>query len=78
MIALVERNLRLYFQNKATVFWSLFSPLLVLGLYRVIYSIQPGCQFSTSDDNAKSMATWWSIIRGRIDDFFHRFGNQGL
>ncbi|TYC49091.1 hypothetical protein ESZ50_07545 [Weissella muntiaci] len=50
MIALVERNLRLYFQNKSTVFWSLFSPLLVLGLYELFiqYNLVASFQHQTT------------------------------
>lgn len=35
MSALVKRNLLRYFQSKSNVFWSIFSPLLILGLYEI-------------------------------------------
>lgn len=60
MIAICKRNLKLYFSNKATVFFSLLGAFIVFGLYLLFLRKNMLTQFKRLDNGA-TIADFWVL-----------------
>ena len=60
MIALCKRNLKIYFSNSATVFFSLLGALIVFGLYLLFLRKNMVTQFASLTDGPR-IADYWVL-----------------
>lgn len=60
MIAICKRNLKLYFSNKATVFFSLLGALIAFGLYLLFLRKNMVAQFNQLENGA-AVADFWVL-----------------